>query len=201
MPKRSTIITAGMHAVIGIEDHDASQTKANVFSGMPVRDILADEKESRSVATSPRLFLEDLFTGREFRSAEYTLGEAEIIAFASMYDPQPFHTDPDKAKELFFKGHSASGWQTAAITMRLLVTSIPLDCGIIGIGGELVWLKPVRPGDTLHVTAKATAIHVSQSKPGKAVVTWFVETLNQHGEAVQTLTTKTMVFGKDAQRD
>ncbi|MDR1396135.1 MAG: MaoC family dehydratase [Desulfarculales bacterium] len=147
---------------------------------------------------SQNLFLEDLYIGKRFDSGRYLLDKKEIISFASEYDPQPFHTDPEKSEKLFFRGHSASGWQTAAVTMRLLVSSVPLDCGVIGVGADLTWLRPVRPGDELQVTTEVQQIHISQTKQDRAIVTWLVETKNQKGETVQTMTSKTMVFSKNA---
>ncbi|MCL1915084.1 MAG: MaoC family dehydratase [Desulfovibrionaceae bacterium] len=143
-----------------------------------------------------RLFLEDLYVGQTFISGTFHLDEQQVIDFATIYDPQVFHTDPEKATDSFFKGHAASGWQTAAVTMHLIVTSIPIDCGIIGIGGDLTWLRPVRPGDTLKAESKVTNIQISKSKPDRGVVSWLVETKNQHDEVVQNLTTKILVFRK-----
>ena len=83
--------------------------------------------------------------------------------------------------------------------MRLIVTSVPLDCGIIDIGADLIWLKVVRPGDVLQAETTVEAINISKSKPDRAVVIWLVETKNQHDEVVQTLKTKIMVLSKNAQ--
>ncbi|MGL4667627.1 MAG: MaoC family dehydratase [Saezia sp.] len=145
------------------------------------------------------LFFEDLHVGTKFSSSTYLLSKEEIVDFASLYDPQPFHTDSEKAEELFFKGHCASGWQTAAVTMRLLVTSVPLGCGIIGAGVDLTWLKPVRAGDVLQAQAEVKEINPSRLKPDRAIVTWLVETRNQCGEIVQTMQAKTIVLSKSTQ--
>lgn len=132
------------------------------------------------------LYLDDLQIGDAFRSEEYRLEEAAIIAFAEEFDPQPFHTDPVAAKHAFFGGLAASGWHTAAITMKLLVSSgLPLAKGIIGAGGNLAWPSPTRPGDTLRVSATITAIKRSRSKPHRAFVSFEIETTNQNGEVVQ----------------
>lgn len=147
---------------------------------------------------SHTLFLEDLFVGQTFTSATYTMDGAEIIQFASQYDPQPFHTSPEEAEQLFFKGHSASGWHTAAVSMRLFTQSIPMGCGLIGIGAELTWLKPVRPGDVLHTVTEVMHIQVSQSKPDRAVVNLRAETINQHNEVVQRMAPKILVLSKNA---
>lgn len=132
------------------------------------------------------LYLDDLHIGDVFRSDTYTLEEPALIEFAEQYDPQPFHTDPEAAKQTFFGGLAASGWHTAAITMKLLVTSgIPLADGIIGAGGDLAWPSPTRPGDTLRVTGTITGIKRSRSKPHRAFVSFEVETSNQNDEIVQ----------------
>ncbi len=102
---------------------------------------------------SKRLFyLDDLSPGMRFTAGPVTLTEQEIIAFASEYDPQPFHTDPEAAQASFFKSLVASGWQTAAVTMRMLVAgAMPFAGGSIGLGVEVSWPRPVRPGDSLSV--------------------------------------------------
>jgi acyl dehydratase len=101
-----------------------------------------------------RLYLDDLFVGQRFTSATHTIDEAQIKVFAAQFDPQPFHTDETTAKDTFFRGLAASGWHTAAITMRLNVdTGLPLAGGIIGAGGEISW--PARRGLALPCTWKA----------------------------------------------
>src|SRR5260221_11063819 len=98
------------------------------------------------------LFLDDLAVGQRFSSGSHTLDEAQIKAFAAQFDPQPFHLDGQAAKATLFGGLAASGWHTAAITMKLLgEAGLPPSAGIIGSGGEISWPKPTRPGDTLHV--------------------------------------------------
>jgi acyl dehydratase len=132
------------------------------------------------------LYLEDLAVGAVFTSEELLVDEDSIIAFAREFDPQPFHLDAEAAKTTFFGGLAASGWHTAALTMRLLVTTgLPLAEGVIGAGGELSWPRPTRPGDVLHVVVTVTDIVPSRSRPGRAMVHTAVETLNQHDEAVQ----------------
>jgi acyl dehydratase len=121
--------------------------------------------------------------------------EKGIKAFAAEFDPQPFHLDEAAAQTSIFRGLSASGWHTAAVTMRLLVTGgLPLANGIIGLGGELAWPKPTRPGDTLRVESEILDIVPSRSKPNQAVVKVRSATLNQHGEAVYVFTGKVLVF-------
>jgi len=91
-----------------------------------------------SKPASNALFLEDLQVGQRFSSGFHTIDEAQIKAFAAQFDPQPFHLDGEEAKATLFSGLAASGWHTAAITMKLLVESgLPLRGGIIGAGGEI----------------------------------------------------------------
>ena len=145
------------------------------------------------------LYLEDLHIGQRFTSDTYQITEAQIKAFAQEYDPQPFHLEEAAAKASVFAGLAASGWHTAAIAMRLLVTSgLPLGNGIIGLGGDLAWPKPTRPGDTLHVESEILEIIPSRSKPNQAIVKVRSTTLDQHGEAVHMFTSKVLVFKRPA---
>ncbi len=141
------------------------------------------------------LYLEDLHVGQRFTSGSYRIDENGIKAFATEFDPQPFHLDEAVAQTGVFRGLSASGWHTAAVTMRLLVTGgLPLGNGIIGLGGELAWPKPTRPGDTLRVESDILEIVPSRSKPNQGVVKVQSTTLNQHGEPVYVFTAKVLVF-------
>ena len=110
------------------------------------------------------------------------------------FDPQPFHLDDEAAKATLFGGLAASGWHTAAITMKLLVASgLPLRGGIIGSGGEVSWPRPTRPGDTLTVLSEIEEITPSRSKPDRGMMRVRSETRNQHGEIVQVLIAKLVV--------
>jgi acyl dehydratase len=141
------------------------------------------------------LYLEDLRVGQRFTSSSYHMDENGIKAFAAEFDPQPFHLDEAVAQTSIFRGLSASGWHTAAVAMRLLVTGgLPLANGIIGLGGELAWPKPTRPGDTLQVESEILEITPSRSKPNQGVVKVRSTALNQHGEAVYVFTAKVLVF-------
>lgn len=140
------------------------------------------------------LYLEDLAVGDRFTSAEHALDAQQIKAFAGEFDPQPFHLDDEAAQRTLFGGLAASGWHTAALTMRLLVTSgLPLAGGIIGAGGELSWPRPTRPGDRLHVVSEVTEITPSRSRPDRGMVTMRSETRNQRGEVVQVLVSRLVV--------
>jgi acyl dehydratase len=93
-----------------------------------------------------------------------------------------------------FEGLVASGWHTAAITMRSLVHSVPIAGGIIGAGGEITWPKPIKPGDVLNLVSTIVNISPSKSKPDRGIVTIQSHTLNQHGELCQRLIAKVLVF-------
>jgi acyl dehydratase len=151
---------------------------------------------------SAELYLEDLFVGQRFRSGTYTMNEDLIKQFATEFDPQPFHLDRAAALATVFRGLAASGWHIAAVTMRLLVTGgLPLGNGIIGLGGDLAWPNPTRPGDTLHVESEIVEIGQSRSKPNQAVVKVKSTTLNQGGNAVYVFTGKMLVLKRPGQAD
>ncbi len=149
---------------------------------------------SNESSGNERFYLEDLHPGQRFISGSHTVDEAQIKAFASQFDPQPFHLDDEAAEGSLFGGLAASGWHTAAITMRLQVESgLPVAGGIIGAGGEINWPRPTRPGDTLHVENEVLEIRPSRTRPDRGMVTVRTETRNQLGEIVQTLTVKLVV--------
>ena len=141
-----------------------------------------------------KLFLDDFEVGQRFVSGSHLIDEAQIKAFAKQFDPQPFHLDDDAAKQTIFGGLAASGWHTAALTMRLMVDGgAPIEGGLVGAGGEIGWPKPTRPGDVLHVESEVVAVTPSRSKPHQGMVTLRSETRNQHGDIVQVLTAKLVV--------
>jgi acyl dehydratase len=140
------------------------------------------------------LYLDDLKVGQRFTSDTHALDEAQVIAFASQFDPQPFHLDDAAAKGTLFGGLVASGWHTAAITMRLMVTSgVPIAGGLVGAGGEISWPKPTRPDDVLRVESEVLEITPSRSRPERGMVKVRNETLNQRGEVVQILVARMVV--------
>jgi acyl dehydratase len=146
---------------------------------------------------SGTLFLDDLYVGQRFTAGPLSVTPEEIVSFARTFDPQPFHLDHEAAKATLFQGLAASGWHTAALTMRMLTDGgIPIATGVIGVGGEIAWPKPVRPGDTLRVETEVLAIAPSRSKPNQAIVTTRSTTTNQHGEAVQVLTARLVAFAR-----
>ncbi|HYS96430.1 MAG TPA: MaoC family dehydratase [Chthoniobacterales bacterium] len=140
-------------------------------------------------------YFEDLKAGDWFKSVTYQVSEEEIINFAREFDPQPFHLDAAVADQTMFKGLIASGWHTAAITMRLFVQTLNFAEGAIGLGvDELRWPNAVRPGDRLQVETEIIDLRVSRSKPSHGVVRLRNVTVNQHGEVVQTMSASALVL-------
>ena len=144
------------------------------------------------MSASP-LHLDDLAPGRRLASAALTVTRDDIVGFARSYDPQPFHMDEAAATASLFGGLVASGWHTAALTMRLLVDSLPIAGGLVGAGGALEWPRPTRPDDTLRVESEVVEVAPSRSKPDRGLVTLRCETLNQHGEPVQIMRPRLVV--------
>ena len=141
-----------------------------------------------------RLFLDDLSVGQTFTSASHALDVGQIKRFAAEFDPQPFHLDEAAARESVFGRIAASGWYTAALSMRLLVDGeLTIAGGLIGLGCEMTWPRPTYPGDTMHVETEVLAIRVSESKPDRGIVTARNVTLNQRGEPVQIMVVKMLV--------
>jgi acyl dehydratase len=136
-----------------------------------------------------RRYLEDLQVGERWTSEELTIEAAAVIDFGVKYDPQPFHTDPDAARNSPFGGLIASGWQLAAIAMRLCVRARLFgETPIIGIGAdELRWLQPVRPGDSVHVERELVEIQALPDKPKRGVVKARIDLINQRGEVVMRM--------------
>ena len=143
--------------------------------------------------TAP-LWLEDLHVGQTFVSGSVTLTAEDIKTFARQFDPQPFHLDEAAAKDSLFGGLAASGWHTAALTMRLLVEAFPLAGGLVGAGGETTWPRPTRPGDRLTVHVEVLEILPSRTRPDRGMIRTRSETRNQHGEAVQVSTTRIVAW-------
>jgi acyl dehydratase len=145
------------------------------------------------------LFFDDLAIGDKFTSSTHELSANDIKRFANEFDPQPFHLDDAAARPTMFGGLAASGWHTAAVTMRLLVTNGPkLANGILGAGGQVEWKTPARPGDVLHVDSEVVELIPSKSRPDRGIVVMRSTTLNQRGDVVQILTAKLMVARRAA---
>ena len=132
---------------------------------------------------------EDYVSGEVHEFGSINVDEAGIIAFARCYDPQPFHTDPDAAKESIYGGLIASGWHTGCLMMRLLVDHYLSRAANLGSPGidELRWPKPVRPGDTLSVRVTILEAKRSRSKPDRGIIHSYIEVLNQKSEVVMTM--------------
>ena len=133
------------------------------------------------------LYLDDLQPGRTFGSGRLKVTAERVKSFAAEFDPQPFHLDDAAARGTIFRGLAASGWHTAAMTMRLLVESeFKPAGGIVGAGfDEFKWPKPVRPGDELHLRIEVLEVRPSKSRPEQGLVKLRTTTLNQNEEAVQ----------------
>jgi acyl dehydratase len=148
---------------------------------------------------SETLHLEDLTPGRRFRLGTLQVSAAGIAAFAAEFDPQPFHLDAAAARLSPFGGLAASGWHTAALTMRLLVRDLPLAGGIVGLGLDaLRWPAPVRPGDTLSAEVEVLEARPSRSRPGSGVVKLRVTTRQQDGKTVQEIVPNLIVPSRSA---
>jgi acyl dehydratase len=140
-------------------------------------------------------YLEDYAVGQVYRTGRVQIDKDQILAFAKQYDPQPYHLDEQAARKSVFGGLAASGWHTAALTMRLLVDSEfrPAN-GILGVGfDELSWPRPVRPGDELYAESEVLEVRPSKSRPDRGLIRVRTTTLNQDGEPVQIYTGNLLV--------
>jgi acyl dehydratase len=139
-------------------------------------------------------YFDDLKAGDRFESATFSVTADAIVEFGRQWDPQSFHIDPALAKQTMFGGLIASGWHTAAITMRLFVQTLDFAEGAIGLGvDELRWPTPVRPGDVLRVETEIVDSRPSQSKPSHGIVRLRNTTRNQRKEVVQTMFASALV--------
>src|SRR5258708_23449170 len=131
------------------------------------------ERATQSAYQSERrLYLDDLYVGQRFTSGTYLIEEERIKEFAAEFDPQPFHLDETAARASIFKGLAASGWHTAAVAMRLLVTGgLPLSDGIVGFGGDIALPGPTRPGDVFRGENENGEITPSRSQPHHGLLT------------------------------
>jgi acyl dehydratase len=140
------------------------------------------------------LYLDDLAVGRKFATRSVTLTLEGCKAFAAEFDPQPFHLDEEAARQSVFGRIAASGWYTASLSMRLLVEGeLTIAGGLIGLGGEMKWPRPVYPGDTLTVKTEVLGVRLSESNPDRGIATVRNQTLNQRGEPVQVAAVKMLV--------
>jgi acyl dehydratase len=132
-------------------------------------------------------YLEDFAVGQTFGSGRWRVDEERIKSFAAEFDPQPFHLDAAAAERTIFHGLAASGWYTAALTMRLLIESeLRPAGGIVGLGfDEFRWPRPVRPGDELRIESEVLEVRSSKSRPDQGLIKIRTTTFNQNGERVQ----------------
>jgi acyl dehydratase len=139
-------------------------------------------------------YFEDFSPGMSFRSREIEVSLDDIRRFAGEFDPQPFHLDAQAAQTSLFGALVASGWHTAALTMRLLVDSdLSIAGGIIGAGGELKWPAALRPGERIHVEVEVTAVRPLRTRPNSGLVTTLTRTLTASGTLVQELSANLLV--------
>jgi acyl dehydratase len=146
------------------------------------------------------LFLEDFQAGTVTEFGSRTVNEEEIIAFATAFDPQPFHVDLEAAQASNFGGIVASGWHTVSLTCRMFVDNFMNGTSLMGgIGADEVrWLKPVRPGDTLKVRCSVLETRRSNSKPDRGSVKIRLETFDQTGDTVLTFTVTALLGARPA---
>src|SRR5215208_4095637 len=161
----------------------------------------ASSQDRGSEAESPRLYLEDFAVGQVYTAGPVRVAADAIKAYARQFDPQPFHIDEELARSTFFQGLAASGWHTASLTMSLVVQALPIAGGVIGGGvDELRWPKPLRPGDELRLEGEIAEVRPSRTKPNQGLVRIRTTTLNQDGQAVQTMIANLVVPRRPMER-
>jgi acyl dehydratase len=140
-------------------------------------------------------YLEDFAAGQTFNTGRHRVDKEQIIAFARQFDPQPFHTDEEAARQSPFGGLAASGWHTAGMTMRLMLDGeFKPAGGILGVGyDDLSWPRPVRPGDELHAISEILDVRPSKSKPDRGMIRVRTTTFNQNNEPVMVFTGNLLV--------
>ena len=140
-------------------------------------------------------YLEDFAVGQVFKTGRKRVEKDEIFAFAKEFDPQPYHLDEKAAQQSVFGGLAASGWHTAAMTMRLMVDGeFKPAGGILGVGfDELSWPRAVRPGDELYVRSEVLEVRPSKSRPDRGMIRVRNTTLNQNDDVVQVFTGNLLV--------
>ena len=145
-----------------------------------------------------KIYLDDLAVGQVYTSdASFTVDAASIRQFAGTFDPQPFHLDEVAARETFFKEMVASGWHTTAMTMNLIVRTLPFSHGIIGSGvDELRWHRPVRPGDVLRVRCEIEEVRRSESQPWRGAARVRFTTIDQNDMPVQSMVGNLLAFAR-----
>jgi acyl dehydratase len=173
---------------------EREQVRADAFTY-----VLLDCDRSRNNVLSAILimkerYFDDLKTGDRFKSEPLNVTVKEVVEFAHKFDPQMFHLSRRRAERSIFKGLIASGWHTAAMSMRLFVKTLNFAEGAIGLGvDELRWPNAVRPGDVLTVDTEILELRASRSRPGHGILRLRNVTINQRGEVVQTMLASAMV--------
>ena len=173
-------------------------SRDNAWPLTPIRAILMRVTD---VSVQETRYFEDYPPERSFDCGSFTLDQAEIIAFAGQYDPQPFHVDPVAAKDGPYGGIIASGWHTTSMMMRQVVENFLSPQTSLGAAGvdEIRWPRPVRPGDTLHVRAVILEARRSQSKPDRGIVRTRLEVTNQNGDTAMTAIATNFVLARHAE--
>jgi acyl dehydratase len=145
-------------------------------------------------------YLEDFAVGQVFNTGRHRVDKEQIFAFARQFDPQSFHVDEEAARRSLFQGLAASGWHTAAMTMRLMVDGeFKPAGGILGVGfDDLSWPRPVRPGDELHAKSEVLDVRPSKSRPDRGMIRVRTTTLNQNDETVMIFTGNLLVQRRPA---
>ncbi len=144
------------------------------------------------------LYLEDLNVGDTFKSRAYRMTEEEILKFAQAFDPQPFHTNAEQARQHpIFQGLAASGWHTAAVVMRLWTECFPVAYGLIGADSHVRWPCPTRPDDEIRVVVTISEIKPSKRKPDRGIVRYETQALNQHDQVLFSSSTNIVVFSRE----
>jgi acyl dehydratase len=189
MPKRGIQFVARRQGSSAVEQgtHKPLVGSSILPSGTPTYPSESQDMTER--------YLEDLHVGDRFESGTFAVTEKGIVDFAHDFDPQPFHLDLDAAKRSVFQGLAASGWHTAAMSMKLFVTGgLRLAGGSVGLSvDELQWPRPVRPGDTLRLDTEIVEVRPSRSKPDRGIIRIRNVTTNQNGEVVQTFLASVLV--------
>jgi acyl dehydratase len=145
-------------------------------------------------------YLEDYVEGTVHEFGPVDITAEEIVRFGQTFDPQLFHTDPERAAETVYGGLIASGWHTCGLFMRLFVAHYlpgPASLGSPGVDA-LRWLKPVRPGDELTLRITVHKVTPSRSKPDRGVLFSFCEMVNQHREVVSTMMAMNLIRYREA---
>jgi acyl dehydratase len=161
----------------------------------------ARSRHSSKETAVEKAYLEDLAPGQVFTSQARVVVETDAIKrFAGEFDPQPWHLNETVAPSTFFKELVASGWHTTALTMQLIIQTLPLSGGIIGSGvDELRWPRPVRPGDTLRLHCEIIDVQESKLRPSRGTVRVRMTTLNQDDQPVQTMIANLLAFRRSGE--